>query len=133
MKKRLKDFLAGVGSVLDINPNVEISFKFDGIKISIGDSAISDLDKIGGDFKVVGDDLNNSIEAVSIEHQGSVVLNFNFKGGKVDSQIVSKAVQIARLIKMHQLHTDFEGKRISVGPNGKIDWNDYESEELKTQ
>lgn len=56
MKKRLKDFLTGVGSVLEIYPNA-VPYR--------NDHFHSDLERIGGDFNTVGKDLRKSIETFS--------------------------------------------------------------------
>lgn len=57
MKKQLKDFFIGVGSVLDINPTAKIGSNLDLSK--------DDMVLIGEDFEQVGDDLRDAISRCS--------------------------------------------------------------------
>lgn len=56
MKKRLKDFLTGVGSVLEIYPNAVPG---------TSDLFHSDLERIGSDFNSIGKDISKSIVTFS--------------------------------------------------------------------
>ncbi|WP_285544965.1 hypothetical protein [Dyadobacter frigoris] len=61
MKKLLKGFLKGVGSVLDINPKREKKYYHFSSHVHIIPSCKNDEDNIGMDFLVVGDDMRKSL------------------------------------------------------------------------
>lgn len=126
MKKRLKDFLAGVGSVLEINPDVKIKFG-----PTREDSATTDLEKIGADFQAIGDDMRRTYEVISEQHKdGRYHLHIKITGKiKEDFDHLERLMRISALIKDFRVNPD----PASVGPDGKIQWNDHTSDKLKAQ
>ena len=118
MKKRLKDFLTGVGSVLEIYPNA-VPHR--------NDHFHSDLERIGGDFKAAGNDIRKSIEVFS--QRGSYKTKSRVKESEEDLSVIRQIVHMS-LVLGNCRSSNKTSSPGSVKKTGEFDWNHHSSEEL---